>query len=115
MTMESDKGDLRRMAELAYELGVEMSKVAAEAHDRLATEHGDRLAEVVTLNAAANMLANLIAVNIASNKNDEASDHIGEVSESIHKMVAELIGKGKKTLFIKIDRPERVDEAPAGE
>ena len=114
--MDLSKDDIRRLAELAEELGTKISVNVAGERDELAGEHGDYIADIVTLNSVINTLANLMAIKISCERGDEVSNHIEEVTSKLHELVAELLGKkGPKTIFIKMERPEGVDEKASEE
>lgn len=111
-----EKEDLAKFADLAEELGVKLSELASKEHDRLNEELEKEypefcgyLADMITLNAVTNALANLTAIAIASQNGSEVIDHIDRVKGAIHEKVSGLIGSdGGKSIFIKM--PGGVDE-----
>jgi hypothetical protein len=116
MTEKIGKKDILKLATLAEEIGVKLSELASSEHDRiqadLASEYPDLcgyFSDTITLNAAVNSLANLVAVAIASYKDEPAIDHMDRVKGALHEMVSNLIGSdGGKAIFIKMPT---VDEA----
>jgi hypothetical protein len=112
------KKDVLKFATLAEDLGVKLSEIASLAHDQmqsdLAEEYPDLhgyFADIITLNAAINSLANLVAVAIAAQKDEPAIDHMNQVKEILHERVSELIGSdGGKAILIKIPSVDEVNE-----
>lgn len=112
------KKDVLKFATLAEELGVKLSELASSEHDRmqsdLAEEYPDLhgyFADIITLNASINSLAHLVAVSIASRKDEPAINEMNRVMEILHERVSELIGSdGGKAILIKIPSVDEVNE-----
>lgn len=112
------KKDVLKFANLAEEIGNKLSELASSEHDRIQSDLAEEypelhgyFADVITLNAATNSLAMLVAVAIAAQKDEPVINHINRAKELIHEKVSELIGSdGGKAILIKIPSVDEVNE-----